>query len=60
MYLGLATLPEYQDNGVLDWAWHQVVASQVLTVMEVQRLKALPRGAPEAFESARKPDGFGT
>lgn len=50
MYLGLASLPQYKDNGVLDWAWKQVIELEILTVKEEERLKNLPKG-----ETARRP-----
>jgi hypothetical protein len=49
MYLGLASLPQYKDNGVLDWAWKQVIELEILTVKEEERLKNLPKG-----ETARR------
>ncbi|GAQ87423.1 hypothetical protein KFL_003520020 [Klebsormidium nitens] len=50
LYLGLANLPQYKDNGVLDWAWKQVLQLELLTEKEENKLKALPKGQSHAKE----------
>lgn len=56
LYLGLANLPQYKDNGVLDWAWKQVLQLELLTEKEENKLKSLPKG--EGFERLHRRSQF--